>query len=239
MPFPGRSSDVIVLNTWADGDIALTERRGTLASGKQRKARYAIDIKSEPLLMDLDELNLGNVVAEAWAQRIRDQIQGIAVPASKATQAIRAKAVKALSDGAAWATKRYSGGRMGTLVPNSSDKLFNDSGRLAAGVSVRANMTDSSYTVNLPANRFNPDTFGAGYDKMVDRFMRLVPIINPKVALGDEDIEKAISQGVASMIAKAEERSMASIMRAQAKLRATKLRLLKQVAGIARGALGL
>jgi hypothetical protein len=238
-PFPGRDSDVEVINSYADGDVNLTARRGTLASGKQRKARYAIDIKSEPLLFDLNEMNLGGRLAEVWAQRIRDNILGIAVRASDATIAMRTKAAAAFGSGQAWATKRYAGGRIGPMAPNQSDKLFNDSGRLAAGVTVRSNLTDASYTVNLPANRFNRETFGVGYDAMVAKFVSLVPMLDPKKALGDPQIEAAIKESVAQMVTKATDASEAAIQRSLAKLRAAKLRVLKQIGGVAARGLGL
>lgn len=239
MPFqPDSASDVIVINAYADGDVNLTRREGTLASGAKRKARYAMDIKSEPLLFDLNELNIGNGVAEAWAQRIRDQINGIAVRASDATIAMRTKAAKAFANGESWALKRYSGGRMGARAPNQSDKLFNDSDRLAEGIAMRANLTDSSYTINFPANRFNREGFGRGYDAMVAKFVELVPILDPKKALGDPAIEGAIKASMAAMIAKAESNSEAAIARGLAKLRAAQMRVLKQIGALVRGGLG-
>lgn len=238
MPFqPDAASDVEVINSWADGDITLAARRGTLASGAQRKARYSIEIRSEPLLFELNELNLGGELAAAWAQRIRDNIQGIAVPASKATQAMRAKAVDALAAGASWAVKRYSGGRIGTMQPNTTDKLYNDSGRLAHGVHLRQNLTDSSYTLNVPANRLNREQFGRGYDEMVAKLVSLVPMLDPSKAIGDPAIEKAIKESVATMISKAESNAEAALQRSLAKLRATRARVLKQVARFALGAL--
>jgi hypothetical protein len=238
MPFqPDSASDVEVINSWSDGDITLAARRGTLASGAQRKARYSIEIRSEPLLFELNELNLGGELAAAWAQRIRDNIQGIAVPASKATQAMRAKAVDALAAGASWAVKRYSGGRMGTRAPNQSDKLFYDSGRLAEGVHLRQNLTDSSYTLNVPSNRLNREQFGRGYDEMVTRLVELAPMLDPRKALGDPVIEKAIKESVATMISKAESRAEAAIQRSLAKLRAERVRVLKLVGRLALGAL--
>lgn len=238
-PFPGRESDVEVINSYADGDINLTARRGTLASGKQRKARYAIDIKSEPLLFDLNEMNLGGRLAEVWAQRIKDNILGIAVRASDATIAMRAKAAAAFNAGAPWAQKRYAGGRIGAMAPNQSDKLFSDSGRLAEGVFVRQNLADATYTVNLPANRFNRETFGAGYDAMVARFVSLVPMLDPKKALGDPAIEKAIKESVAEMVTKATDASEAAMQRSLAKLRAARMRVLKQIGGVVARGLGL
>jgi len=237
MPFPGRDSEIEVINSLAAGDISLTERRGTLASGAQRKARYTMELKSEPLLFELDELNLGNKLAEAWRDRIRDNVIGIAVPASKATQAMRKKAKAAFSAGAGWAMKRYSGGRMASLEPDQSDKLFNDSGRLADGIHVRPNLTDSSYTVNFPANRFNPTLFGAGYEAMVARFVSLVPMLDPKRALGDPAIEEAIKEGLGEMMSKAESNAESRIASSLAKLRAARLKLVAQLARLAADAL--
>jgi hypothetical protein len=240
MPFqPDRASDVEVINSWSDGDITLAARRGTLKSGAQRKARYSIEIRSEPLLLDLNELVLGGKLAEVWAQRIRDNIQGIAVPASKATQAFREGAVGALQRGEAWARQRYAGGRIGAMAPNTSDKLFSDSGRLAAGVHVRQNLTDASYTVNFPANRFNRETFGANYDAMVAKFVSLVPMLDPKKAIGDPAIEKAIKQSLEDSIQKLESNAQAAIVAGLARLRAQQLRVLKQIGAIVARAVGL
>lgn len=238
MPFPGRESDVIVLNSWADGNVNLTERRGTLASGKQRKARYAIDIKSEPLLMQLDGRDIGQGVAEAWAQRIRDNVLGIATPASKATQAMRAKGAAALARGERWAVKRYAGGRIGPMPPNQSDKLFNDSGRLAKGIHARANITDSTYTVNFPANRFNPALFGPGYQEMVDKFVKYVPMLDPRKALGDPAIEKAMRVAVSDTITKLTSNKEAEIARGLARLRAARMKVIAQAVKLAASAAG-
>lgn len=240
VPFrPDSASDVEIINSWSDGDITLAARRGTLASGKQRKPRYSIEIDSQPLLMDLNELVLGGRLAEVWAQRIRDNIQGIAIPASKATQGFRKGASEAFTRGEQWARQRYAGGRIGAMAPNTSDKLFNDSGRLAAGVHVRQNLTDASYTVNLPANRFNRETFGARYEAMVAKFVSLVPMLDPKKAVTDQQMQKAVTESFDEMMLKLESNAEAAIARGLARLRAQKLRLLKQVGAIARGALGL
>lgn len=245
MPFApfDKASDVVVLNTWADDSINLTERRGRVTipgkGTKQRKARYAIDIKSEPLLFDLNEMNLGGRLAEVWAQRIKDNIRGISKRASEATMAFRYKAAAAFKAGESWTAQRYAGGRIGPMAPNTTNKLFNDSGRLAHGVFVRQNLTDATYTVNLPANRFNPALFGNGYEAMVDKFVSLVPMLDPKQALGDPQIEAAIKTSVEQMVAKATDASEAAIQRSLAKLRAAKLRVLKQIGGIAARGLGL
>lgn len=238
MPFqPDAASDVEVINAWNEGDTTLAARRGTLASGKQRKVRYSIEIRSEPLLLNLNELDLGGQLAATWAERIRDQIHGIAVPASKATQAMRAKAEAAFSAGASWALKRYAGGRIGPMAPNQTDKLFNDSGRLAKGVHLRQNLTDASYTLNVPANRLNREQFGQGYDAMVGKLVELVPMLDPKRAIGDPQIERAIKESVDSMFEKLQSNAEAQLARGLQKLRAARTKLLRQLGRLALGAL--
>jgi hypothetical protein len=237
VPFqPDSASDVVVINTWSDGDINLTRRQGTLASGEMRKARYAFDIRSEPLLFDLNEMALGGKLAEVWAQRIRDNIHGIAEPASKATQAFRAAAGAAFTRGEQWAVQRYAGGRIGALPPGQSDKLFNDSGRLEHSIHVRQNLTDASYTVNMAANRFNRETFGRNYDAVVAKFVSLVPTLDPKKALMDREIQDAVKESFKEMMTKLESNGEAAIARGLARLRSQRLRLLKQLAGLAASA---
>lgn len=240
MPFPpfDRASDVEVLNAYNDGDSIFVARRGTTAKGTQRKARYSFEIVSEPLLHDLNELNLGRGPAEAIKDLIKDQINGISVTASKATIAMRIKARAALERGESWATKRYAGGRIGIMPPGVSDKLFQDSGRLRESIFVSPNLTDATYTVNVAANRLNPDLFGSGFTEMIGRLVALVPALNPKTLRGMPTIERAIQQSVTDMIAKAQDNLDATIARKQAQLRSAQLRLAKTIGGIAGRALG-
>ncbi len=239
MPFPDRASDVTVLNTWSDGDVMFTKRGGTLASGKARKERYTIEVKSEPLLLDLNEFNLGQVVAEAWRSRIRDNILGISASASEATQRMRVKAGIAVKSGAAWARDRYTRRRPPqSFIPNQTNKLFNDSGLLADGIHVRQNLTDATYTINFPVNRFNPETFGAGFGAMLSKFRTQAPMMDPKKALGDDQVEKAIHEGLGNMMAKAESNSAAAIQRKLGQLRAARKKVLLQIARLAAQAAG-
>lgn len=240
MPFRpfGPTSQVEILNAYNEGDTSFVARRGTLASGKQRKARYSFEIKSEPLLMDLDELNLGRGPAEAIRDLIKDQINGIAVRASKATLAARERAAAAFSRGEAWALKRYGGGRIGAMAPNQSDKLYNDSGRLRESIYVSPNMTDAVYTVNVAANRLNPDQFGAGHAGMVSRLVELVPALDPKKLLGMPTVERAIKKASDELIVKLTDNRDATIARGLAQLRSAQLRAGRALIGLGRTVLG-
>jgi hypothetical protein len=239
MPFssPGTESDIEILNSWADGNVSLAQRRGTLASGERRKARYSIEVKSEPLLLDLNEMNLGGQLAEAWTQRVKDQLQGVSTVVSKGTQAMREKARIAFNAGAAWALKRYSGGRIGPMAPNQSDKFGNDSGRLIKSVHLRQNLTDASYTMNVASNRLNREQFGRGYDAFVERLISYAPILDPKRAIGDPIIERAVKDAAASAISKMESNAEAAIARGLARYRAKRAQVLKQIGRLALGAL--
>ncbi len=230
MPFPSADSEIIILNQWDGGNVAFARREGTLASGAKRKPRYTLESKSEPLLMDLDGMNLGQGVAATWLKRIQDQWHGIAVVVSPATQAMRVTAGEAFQRGKAWALKRYAGGRIGPKLPNQTNKFGLDSLRTVDGLAMRANPTDGSYTINAPANRFNPETFGPGFDAYISKIRALVPILNAENAIGDKEIEASIKQGLGDMVTKAESNDAAGLARAQAKLRAAKMRVLKQAA---------
>ena len=142
-PFSAES-EVVILNAPtldSDGnlDTFFTRRTGTTSAGNARKPRYTVEVRSQPLLIDLDEYMLGAKPAEAIRGIVADQIRHISEVASAATLAQRAKAATQFSAGLPSALKRYSGGRIGPMAPNQSDKLFNDSGRMAEGVFVRQN----------------------------------------------------------------------------------------------------
>jgi hypothetical protein len=221
------SSEVIVLNapsTDNDGTF-LVERRGTMASGTRRKPRYAIEIRSQPLLYDLDEMQLGQGPAEAIRNLISDQIRLISQPVKRSTLRFRAKAKEAFARGESWAKKRYSGGRIGSMAPGAGSHMFGDSGRLAAGVFVRQNKTDRSYTVNLPVNRFNPEISGvATVLKWFADLQRLVPALDPNWLAQSKVVSDAIDKAVSDAIQTAESQLAIKIQRAKM----MRLKLLKQ-----------
>ena len=206
------TSEVVILNapTLDDAgnlDTFFAKRTGTLASGKQRKPRYTVEVRSQPLLFDLDEYMLGAKPAEAIRGIVADQIRHISEQASAATLAQRAKAATQFAAGLPSAQKRYSGGRIGPMAPNQSNRLFNDSGRMAEGVFVRQNPTDKTFTINLPANR----DFGQGDVAMFERFRSLVPGINPEWLASNRTFNNAVSESISDMIAKAENATQAKL----------------------------
>ncbi len=157
-------------------DVRVESRQRT--SGKRV---VTLQIESTPIICHHNPLELGKPVAEAIAATIQKQIRAINERASEATIRARKVAAKAFAAGERWAVKRYSGGRMGAMPPNQSDRAFNDSGRLASSVTARANEKEGGWTINVAANRLLPSDFkGDGFARMIVRLRELVPaLVNP------------------------------------------------------------
>lgn len=164
------ADDVMVIN-----DYGLTRRTSTLKSGATKQRYYTV-IKSEPVLISTDPKALTRATASAAADHLRQRVQDISAQASPATIKRRQVAAKALAEGKPWAVQRYSGGRTGTMAPNQSDKMFNDSGRFARSIAVGG--TKDGWVINVAANRLDPRTLDggeAGLVKMVERLRQYVP----------------------------------------------------------------
>lgn len=175
-------SDVVVIHQ------ALRRRES-----KTGKARYTIDIKSEPLIYNLDPQLLGAPAAQAMADTLRAKIQGITAEAAPATLHYRKEAGYAYKAGASWALRRYSGGKLGAMPPGQGTKAFNDSGRFAAGIVAQARK--DKWVVNVPANRLDPKT--GNVDRIWRRLVELVPeFANQKLLLDSPVVNRAISVGL-------------------------------------------
>lgn len=195
--------------------ITATERRRTTSKGT--KSRFSIEFRSEPLVANLDPVELGRPIAEAMSAAIRQGIRDIAEFASHATILKRASAGRALAAGAAWAKKRYSGGRTGVKPPGQTSRLFNDSGRLADGIFTRANR-DGEWSVNVPANRFDPSTFEGGVaaiTAMIARLRSLVPVLQSAQNMFDSPaVAKAAKEAIGMVLQKQSDATRAALRRA-------------------------
>lgn len=178
----------------------------TSASGRQR---VTVEVRSEPLVHNLDPKQLGAGPAAAIAEHLRQRIMGIAARASDATIARRKRAAREAAEGQPTAARRYAGGRIGATPPAQSDRLFNDSGRFAKSIVARAANVDGegTYIINCAANRLDESTFGKGFAGMLERLAQYVPEIrNPKLLLDSLPMRRAIKEGMAQMIQKQEAR---------------------------------
>lgn len=105
----------------------------------------------------------------------------------------------------AWVQQRYGGGRMGAMEPNQSDRLFNDSGRLAE--SIVAGPKGDGWVINVAANRFDPKTFPGGVAALTQMFERLAELVPEFADLGlladSITVKRAIREATAAMMQKA------------------------------------
>ena len=206
--------ETIILNDY--GSVKAFRRRRTSAKGKV-KEWVTLEISAEPLIHMFDDSALGRGPAEAIRDALEKAIKNIGKTAVSATIARRNSARTALAGGNAPKSvlKRYTGGRIGTKPPKSgSVRLFNDSGRLAEGLSVRQNTKTSNldfgprlnvWTTNVPANRFTEG--GGGHpptQHLVKQLFDLVPMLkNPRRLMSDPAVKKAVVKSLDLLIIKA------------------------------------
>lgn len=202
-PASGYQQDVVILSDF--GDSSLEKRTRTSPAGRTG-VRYTVTIKGDPVLNILSSVDLGRGPAQAIADLIQSQIRGIGQRAAEATILKRKYAANALARGAAWAVKRYTGGRIGTMGPGKTggdgDRLFNDSGRLAEGIHVAQNPREGSWTVNVAANRLDPSTFkGGAFEAMVQRLVSLAPALGGGDAIATApEFERAVANSPPVML---------------------------------------
>jgi hypothetical protein len=205
----------------ADSNILILNQPIQRRTSKSGKARYTVNVKSEPLIHNLDAAQLGQGPAEAIAASLRKKVRGITQTASAATLRARATALAAFTRGEAWALKKYGGGRMGSMAPYRSDKAMNDSGRLAEGIVAQANKKEHAWTINVPANRLDETTArggAAGVMRIWQQLVTLVPeFADARRLLDDADVFKSLELSVGQLIVKAQEtRDMLLEQRAKA-----------------------
>ena len=149
---------------------SIRERTRTLASGKTQ-VRFTVEVRSEPIIHDFRDKELGRRPAEVLAEILRENLRKFNRPVSAATQRKRKYAAAAYDRSERWAMKRYSGGRMGARRPDPSSAVwFKDSGRLAESLYPTHNPTEGHYTVNVAANRLDRASFGAGFERFLEVF---------------------------------------------------------------------
>lgn len=167
---------------------------------KSGKTRFTVKIKSEPLVHNLDPKALGTPVAAAIVHHYRERVKGITATASPATLKARKVEAKAFAAGKPWAVKKFSGGRLGPMAPNQSDRMFNDSGRFASSITGNAS-SKGAWRINVASNRLSGD---AGMvSRIWNKLVGLVPEFgNPALLLDNMIIRKSIERARDGMIKK-------------------------------------
>lgn len=189
----------------ADDDIIVLNQPLRSRTSKSGKERFTINVRSEPLIHNLDPSKLGRGPAEAIAEALRAKVKAIGASAAAATLAYRARAAKSFAAGAPWATRRYAGGRIGAMAPNQSSAAFNDSGRFAASLVAAPNPKEHSWTINVAANRL--DSSSGAPVRIFRRLVELVPeFANPAKLLEVASVRQSLSDGLREAIVRAEMR---------------------------------
>lgn len=197
-PASGTHQTTVVVNDF--GGVVLSERTRTSGNGNSA-VRYTLDIKATPILNDLNGVELGRGPSAAIRDILETQVLNIGQRAAEATLLKRKTAANAFRAGATWALKRYTGGRTGATPPGrggangQGDTFGNDSGRLARGWFVTQNPKEGSWTINSPANRLDPATWGGpGFEAFVARLVDLVPALrDPRTLLDEPAFVRAVA----------------------------------------------
>jgi len=199
------ADDTIVLSDYSN--LSSGNIKGRLGrerqDGTRGRARVSIEFRSEPLVAQFDETQLGHGPAEAAAQVLAEKVEAISEPVAPTTQETRKYQEKAYSAGAAWATKRFGFRDMKTVSFDGGHRKFNHSGTFAKSIVARENKTDRSWTVNVAANRLDPRTSrdGSQFAFITEALRRLVPEIDdPARLLADPRVNAAIDDAVESLV---------------------------------------
>ena len=183
------ADDIIIVNQ------PLRRRESTTG-----RVRYTIEMRSQPLVFNLDPRQMGKPPADAMAAELRARVQDITADAAPATLKAREVAAHAYAAGKPWARRRYSGGKLGAMPPNQSRRAFNDSGRFVKGIVVGA--ARDKWIVNVPANRLDPTA--GNVDRIWARLISLVPAFaDVKLLFDSAAVREGVRLGLDAAIAKA------------------------------------
>lgn len=187
---------------------AITGRLGReRKDGSRGRARMTIEIKSEPIVHNFDELQLGKEPAEAVAKALADKVRAIGEIVRPATQLTRKYQESAHQRGEAWVRSRFGGARMGPRVPDPANRrYFNHSGTFADSIVGTENRTEKSWTINVAATRLDPRTSrnSTEFAFITDALRRLVPEFDDPRKLGDlPEVRDAVERSIEAMIFKA------------------------------------
>ena len=227
----GYKQETVILNDYSGSSIS--RRKRTNLKGKTTN-RVSFEIKSEPIVHTFDDEALGMGPAVALKEILSEQIKGIMQVASRETLRRRKSAKLNFGHPSKSDKKRYTGGRIGAKKPDQTVRLFNDSGRLADGLSVRKNRQaagERDWVVNVPINRFTDDTAD-----LAKQLASLVPAIGqPQTLRGNPKLAAAVNESIGLLIAKAKDASDAKRLQLkQARLNAARAAfgLAKTLAGL-------
>ena len=153
--------------------------------GSRGAARMTMEFDFEPLVHNVNELAQAQLMATAGAEVIKKKISGITEQASDRTKETRKYQEAAYKRGEDWAVGRFGfRGQTGPMHFDQGGRMFNHSGTFVQGIVATPNKTDGTCTINVPKNRLDPTTSGAGeFRHITDALIRLVPELADPAAL--------------------------------------------------------
>jgi len=224
-----RSGGVIDIN----GAWVAEQKRGK--TGRlARRAKVRVEIRADSLIVDAGAKEAVALQASAVREIIQDQMRKIPAFASPETIARRERAAR--NPGTRSYKRRYQGGRTGHTPPDShSAKWGIDSGRMINGIHVTLRTSSTGQptaTVNVPANRLEPISFGLQrFGEFRDKLRQWVPALDGKL--------NATAEARAKMEAVVKEIARSVVVTSEAKYRALQrrrralmIRLLGQTLGV-------
>lgn len=200
------SQDVIVLNDLSDADRGGSLSRRERTTGTGTHVRYSMEIQTEPILHDFNGLRLGAGPARAMRDLLSSLMKTRGGAVSPSTKDKRLKAPIGLAIGYPSLVRRYVSARGGQKQPGagSPDRLYYDSGTFADGLAVQQNTAEENWTINVPANRLDPTTFGGGEAALIAFWRRLttdIPeFLGGQAMLAHAEIRTAIEQATSEAI---------------------------------------
>mgnify|MGYP001608185637 CR=1 FL=1 len=176
------TQDVVAVNVFSGAKLERRERTTSTSVGPDGKpgaaVRYGMTIEAKPILFDFSIESLTKQTGEAILKALRDAVEAIGAAVSPSTLGRRDAAARGLSAGVASYVARYSGGRTTNDPPGTKRTFWNDSGRFVKSLFVMVNKKENGITINVAANRLNPDksVWGGGEAALIAAWRRLLEL---------------------------------------------------------------
>jgi hypothetical protein len=182
-------------------NAAFTQRKTTSKkTGRIRLKNFRIDIEADDLIVDLRARETNAEFTGLLQEILNTQWGRVTETVSPTTLARRESAAR--NPGSKANQRRYAGGKIGALTPNQTPYKFRDSNRMRhTTIRLRpgGSKGQGAATINVPANRLDPTTFGnqAQFQQMLSDLRRLIPLIGGRI---EGETKKQLDQGMTALL---------------------------------------
>lgn len=213
----------------------ITEQKRSKKTGKlAKKAKTRVEITADPLIVDPDAQGAAVLYASAVAEVVSDQL--LKINKTVTPETIERRNRHARNPNTKSYRVRYRGGRTGETAPETGNPKYGiDSGRLRGGISVRVRRRSTGVavaTLNVPANRLEPISFGLQHwERFRNDLRRLVPALEGNFDIDPRGAAK-INKVLASIADNVVITKDAAYRRLVLKRRRMLIQLLQQATGV-------